>query len=187
MTQKILKIIKIIIWMVKKYVLTGAACSGKTTLLKLLEKDYQTVPEAARMVIRKELERGSEYLPWKNILKFQILVCRKQIELESRIDPNGKDVFLDRGIPDGIAYLIQRKIPPPKELLEAAERNKYDKVFLLEILPNFVKDNERREDEKKAKGIKKYLANVYSELGYETIEVPVMSVEERKEFILKRI
>ena len=41
------------------YVLTGAPCSGKTTLIELLqEKGYQTVPELARVYIDEQLANG---------------------------------------------------------------------------------------------------------------------------------
>ena len=40
-------------------VLTGAACSGKTTTVDLLaDRGYQTVPEAARPMIEREIAKG---------------------------------------------------------------------------------------------------------------------------------
>jgi predicted ATPase len=41
------------------HVITGAACSGKTTLINMLaDKGYQTVPEIARQFIEREVTRG---------------------------------------------------------------------------------------------------------------------------------
>jgi len=41
------------------HVLTGAASSGKTTLINMLaDKGYETVPEIARQFIDREMARG---------------------------------------------------------------------------------------------------------------------------------
>ena len=41
------------------HVITGAACSGKTTLIDLLaDKGFQTVPETGRQYIEIEMARG---------------------------------------------------------------------------------------------------------------------------------
>ena len=53
------------------YVITGAPCSGKTSVIREIEKrGYGTVPEAARTYIKQELAQGltldkiKENKPW---------------------------------------------------------------------------------------------------------------------------
>ena len=171
-----------------KVVITGAQCTGKTTIIeKLKELGYYTVPEAAREVIEEQEKIGSDALPWKNKLAFQKLVLKKQIELEESIPENAKIVFLDRGIPDGIAYLKAAQIPVPEEFYLAAKKYRYNFVFLLDELPFYEKDNARKESPEERKIIQKEIKKVYEELGYKVIQVPFMSVEERVRFILERM
>lgn len=171
-----------------KVVITGGPCTGKTSVIEnLKELGYYTLPEAAREVIEEQEKTGSDALPWKDKLKFQNLVLKKQMERERSIPENAEMVFLDRGIPDGIAYLRIAGIPVPEEYYSAAEKYRYDFVFLLEELPFFENDGARRESPGERKIIQREIKNVYEELGYEVAEVPFMSVKERTDYILRTV
>ncbi len=171
-----------------KVVITGAQCTGKTSVIEnLKELGYHTLPEAARAVIEEQEKIKSNALPWKDKLAFQNLVLKKQIEQERSIPENAEIVFLDRGIPDGIAYLRVAGIPVPEEYYFAAEKYRYDSVFLLEELPFYENDNARKESPDERKIIQREIKNVYEELGYRVVEVPFMSVEERVRYILEKI
>ncbi len=171
-----------------KVVITGGPCTGKTSVVEnLKELGYHTLPEAARKVIEEQEKIGSDALPWKDKLKFQNLVLKKQIEQERGIPENAEIVFLDRGIPDGIAYLRVAGLPVPEEYYSAAEEHRYDFVFLLEELPFFENDSARRESPEERKIIQREINRVYEELGYGVAEVPFMSVEERINYILRTL
>ena len=173
--------------MVKKYVLTGGPCTGKSTTLQSLGKDkYQIVPEVARIIIDDEQLKKGKCLPWIDREKFQEAVLKKQLELEEKLKDK-PEAFLDRGIPDGIAYYKLDKLTPPKFLIDSAKSQRYDGVFLLRELPQYEKDLARKEDIKIALKIQKLIKETYKEMGYHVIEVPSSSVEERKEFIKKFI
>ena len=46
------------------HVITGAASCGKTTLInQLAEKEFQTVPETARLYIKQEMAKGNTIHP----------------------------------------------------------------------------------------------------------------------------
>lgn len=168
----------------KKYVITGGPCSGKTTTIKeLAGLGYQTTTEAARTVIEQEQPNG--ILPWTNIFEFQKLVLRRQLELEERI--NGSTTFLDRGCLDGIAYCWQAKIQTPQELVEITRSQRYTAVFLLEQLPNYQTDGQRKEDSTVAKELHKLIEQVYKEFGYRTITIPVLVPKERAQFVIKQL
>jgi predicted ATPase len=169
----------------KYYVITGGPGVGKTTVLELLaEKGYAIVPEAARMIIEEETIRGSDVLPWKNLARFQAAVAEKQLQNEAAADAPIN--FLDRSIVDGYAYCMIGKIPAPDELLKNAA-GRYEKVFLLEPLGSYVKDETRIEDERLAKQIHDEIIKAYIRFGYKPIVVPVLPPEERAAFILKQI
>lgn len=173
----------------EKYVLTGGPGTGKsTTLAELAKKGYQTVPEAARLVIQEE--QGKEggilpCLPWTNLYEFQRRVLERQLDLESRLNP--AVAFLDRGGLDSIAYCWQGRIETPPEVLKAARERHYHGVFVLEPLPNYIQDQERRENLNTARELHQYIQDVYRKYGYQPITVPVLPVAERAQFILQQL
>ena len=170
----------------KWYVITGAPSSGKTTIIsKLSEMGYYTVPEAARVLIDKEMKKGKTLGEIrKNEIKFQRKVLKLKIQIEKKT-PKNKIVFFDRGIPDNIAF-FQVYGADPKEVLKLCKEKNYRKIFLLEQLP-FEKDYARIEDKEKAKKLGKLLEKTYVDLGYEIVSVPVMKVEDRVNFILSNL
>ena len=57
-----------------------------------------------------------------------------QIEQEAELNPN-EMVFLDRALPDSLAYYRFLELPADGALLAALQRVSYRKVFLLDLLP----------------------------------------------------
>jgi len=172
-------------FLVGKYVLTGGPCTGKTTVLQFLAGEgFQIVPEAARLIIETEQIKGGKLFPWIDTDAFQREVLRKQLEMESRI--KSSVVFLDRGVPDGIAWYRLYGIDPPEELIQAS-KGRYDKVFLMSLLPNYKTDASRKEDPETAEMIHQFIKETYLEFDYEIIEVPHLDVSARIKFIKDNI
>jgi predicted ATPase len=170
----------------RKFVLTGGPCTGKTTTLNaLLEKGFHVIPETPRVIIEQQQSVGGDILPWKNVALFQIEVMRKQLDMESKIQ-QGATAFLDRGVADAIAYCNFYGISAPEDLLSAARRNRYDGVFMLDMLPVYETDSGRKEDAESARKIHDLIRKVYTGLDYDVIDVPVASVGERIELILSK-
>jgi len=169
----------------RRIALTGGPGVGKSTVLEILaHRGYEIVPEAARLIIERESLKDSDCLPWKNTQKFQNAVCNLQLNLEDAIREG--IVFSDRGLIDGYAYAKVDRIQAPEEIIQKG-RGRYEKVFLLEPLPNYQKDNSRREDLNKAKTLHEAIRSAYIEFGYNLIEVPVLSPEKRADFILNKL
>lgn len=168
------------------YVITGGPNSGKTTTIEhLAKRGYYTIPEYARLLIDRELAKGKTLEEIrKNEVKFQEIVLKGKLELEGKA-PKDNTVFLDRGVPDTIAYYRVIKAKFPKRLFQIS-KNRYRKVFVLDMLP-YRKDYARRESSKIAKAIHKFIKQTYKELGYEIVRVPMMSVEKRIKLILSKI
>ena len=58
----------------KKYIITGAPGTGKTTLINLLKPIIPCMEEVARKVIISEQENNKNGVPWENINRFIELV-----------------------------------------------------------------------------------------------------------------
>ena len=169
------------------YVITGGPSSGKTTTINLLkERGYITTFEHARHYLdTQRLQRKTIEEVRAHQREFQLGILNMQIEQESQILPD-VIVFLDRAIPDALAYNRFLKLPEEESLKAAILTVSYKKIFILDCLP-VKKDYARTEDEKAQKAIHGLLVEVYQSLGFPIVQVPVLPPEERVDFILKNI
>jgi predicted ATPase len=167
-------------------VITGAPCSGKTAVIEeLARRGYPVVPETARAIIDAQLKAGRRLEDIRaDAHQFENRVFEAKLELESRL-PDGQLTFLDRALPDSIAYFELEGLDPHRPR-EAGRRFRYGGVFLFERLV-FVKDRVRTEDASAAAEIERRLTAVYRELGYAPVRVPLMPVTERADWVLSRI
>ncbi|MBI2547102.1 MAG: ATP-binding protein [Candidatus Aenigmarchaeota archaeon] len=168
------------------YVITGGPNSGKTTTIDCLkDMGYHVVPEYTRMMIDKEMARGKTIQEIRGDPKvFQERALKLKLLLEKNA-PRNKLIFLDRGLPDTIAYHRFLKLDMPKRLFKMS-KNRYKMVFILDLLP-YKNDYARTENGQEAKGIHRQIKKIYRELGYKIVRVPVMPVENRVKLILKNL
>jgi predicted ATPase len=169
------------------YVITGGPSTGKTTVINMLaKKGYKTTIEHARHYIDTMRSEGKTIEEIRNNKrKFQLGVLDMQIEQETAIKPEDI-VFLDRAIPDAVAYYQFLKLEYDKKLIDAMNTVSYNKIFILDRLP-LVKDYARIEDEEAQKKIHQLIIDVYESLPFPVINVPVLSPKKRVNFILKNI
>lgn len=169
------------------YVITGASSSGKTTLTTILqEKGYPVVFEAARTLIDQEIAKGKTIEDIrKDELGFQSKILDMKITIEKNL-PKEKITFLDRGIPDTYAYNKLYKVSHDAVLEKAISDCSYKKVFLLDQLP-YIIDYARTESKEQQDLLHQYLEEAYRSHGFDLVRVPVLSVEQRVEFILKNL
>lgn len=165
-------------------VLTGGPCAGKTTLINALqEKGYRTIPEAARMYIEQGLAQGKAISQIRaDEVAFQREVLRMKMFMEAAL-PRDERIFFDRGMHDSVAYFDMHGVAADEELAAAVSRARYEKAFLLDIVP-YVPDGARTETLEQAKHIHERLGRVYAEVGIPVIQVPVLPVPERMQYIL---
>lgn len=169
------------------YVITGGPSSGKTTTVNILkERGYKTTIEHARHYIDTQRVTGKTIGEIRlNQAAFQQAVLDMQVAQEKELPPD-EVVFLDRAIPDALAYYRFLNLPVDAKLKEALREVSYKKVFVLNPLP-LEKDYARTEDEVAQKKIHQFLTDVYTSLSFPVIHVPVLPPEERADFILKQL
>lgn len=170
----------------KKIVITGGPCSGKTTIIEELNKrGFPVLRETAKEIIatRRYIPISKEESEIR-----QDLIFNEQLAKEEKAERGFDEIlFLDRGLIDGLGYsVLYSGKESIRKYLPIVETKKYDAIFLFELLP-FDSGGFRSENEEEAKKIQEAISNLYKNLGYEIIFVPRMSVNERVDFILKRI
>ncbi|MGV3632244.1 MAG: AAA family ATPase [Bacteroidota bacterium] len=169
------------------YVITGGPSSGKTTTVNILhDKGYLTTMEYARHFLDTQRLKGRTIEEVRqNQLEFQHGVLQMQIEQEKEIAPDVQ-VFLDRAIPDALAYYRYLKLPVDDLLRKALETVSYKKVFIMAPLP-LVNDYARLENVEAQQKIHELITEVYEALPFPVIHVPVLPAMERVEFILAKL
>jgi predicted ATPase len=160
------------------YVLTGRPCSGLSTTLEALRRTgFPVMGEAARAVIDEKLSRGLTIGEIRrDDAAFQREILERKRAIESGLAPE-EVRFLDRGLPDSVAYHELAGLDPD-EVLGICEPNRYRKVFFLEPLP-WVQDYARTESPETLDWLECRLREVYEVLGYPVVDVPALSIGER--------
>ncbi len=171
-------------------VIIGGPGTGKTTIIEgLLAKGFCCYPEISREVTLEAKKQGIEQLFLENPLLFSELLLegRKKQFHNAQKEPHNI-VFLDRGIPDVLAYMHYIGDSYPAFFDQACRDHIYTKIFLLPPWEDiYISDNERYENFEQAKLIYNHLTETYQKYGYDLIEVPKGTVEERISFILNQL
>ncbi|MBL0049527.1 MAG: AAA family ATPase [Bacteroidetes bacterium] len=172
-----------------RYIISGGPGFGKTSIIHELEnRNFKSIHEISRSIIKDQLEKGGTILPWKDLAAFSGLVFEQRLQQHSQLlDENIH--FYDRGIVDVLAYLIKDNLPIPPNYIKAAQVNHYNQLVFLtppwkEI---YLIDNERKEDFSNAEQIHNLIESTYQQLGYQTLNIPMMEVNKRVDFILNTI
>jgi predicted ATPase len=173
----------------KRVIISGGPGFGKTSIIEELEqRNFKCMHEVSRSIIREQIEKNGDVLPWKNLTTFSRILFERRVKQFLQTDKESL-VFFDRGIPDIIAYMSYDNLEIPSSYMHKVEECSYfNKVFIVppwqEIFKN---DHERKEDFNTAVQLNEIIVQTYDNLGYEIITLPKVSVKERAEFILKKI
>ncbi len=171
-------------------VIAGGPSSGKTTLIDaLVEKGFVCYPEVSSEVIKKAQENGIAQLFLENPLLFSEMLLEGRIaQYKNAVQETADVVFIDRGLPDVLAYMHYIGDSYPKSFKEVCEQNKYTKIFVLPPWQEiYVSDKERYETYEQAELIHQHLLDTYESFGYELIHLPKDTVENRLNFILENL
>ncbi len=172
----------------KKIVITGGPGTGKSSVIEHLKtRGFLCYEEISREVTLQARKDGIEQLFLVEPLLFsnKLLQGRKEQFLSASAEPRNV-VFLDRGLPDVLAYMDYKGDQYPDEYIETCQNHQYDYVFVLAPWQEiFVSDNERYENFEQAIEIHHHLLKTYMRFGYQLIDVPFESIEKRSDFILE--
>jgi predicted ATPase len=172
-----------------KYVITGGPGSGKTTLLDSLRQNgYHCSAEVSRRMIMQQVELGSDCLPWLDVACFSLKVLDEMINEWANV-PVEQVTFFDRGIPDVIAYLKLAGLSNDKLYYEQLKAHPYQRtVFILPPWQEiYVNDPERWQSYEESVTIYQMIRETYIHGGYQLIEVPLIPVGQRVQFVLRHI
>lgn len=174
----------------KTILLIGGPGSGKTSIINELTKNgYVCYPEISRQVTLEAQKSGVDQLFLKEPLLFSELLLKGRIEQFTNATKEPTTcVFIDRGIPDVLAYMHYIGDPYPTEFKEACMKHRYNKIFILPPWEDiYVSDNERYENFEQAKLIHTHLIETYESFDYKLTEVPKADVQSRITFILNNL
>jgi predicted ATPase len=169
------------------HVITGAPCSGKSTLIAhLADHGVRTAPEAARQYFEREMATTGRTIEdvRKDVAALVQGILGIMLEIECGLNAN-ELVCLDRGYPDNFAFLRQFGLDP-NEYLPDCFRHRYASVFMLDRFPVKM-DGVRIEDEAAADYLDEWHYRDYTALGYHVVRVPVLPPQERLTFVLEML
>ncbi len=174
----------------KRIVITGGPGTGKSSVIHDLEsKGHSCLHEISRQITLEAQSQGVEQLFLDKPLRFSEKLLEARIKQhQDASELYGKLVFLDRGIPDVVAYMDYFGTSYPSKFREACQELKYQSIFLMPPWDEiYTTDNERYESFEQASRIYQYLKKTYISCGYTPIEVPKESIDNRSEFILNNL
>lgn len=168
------------------FIFSGGPGSGKSSVLKELEKsNYTIIPETGRKIIQEQVAVQGDALPWKNKEKFRDLMVER--DLQQYLDATKLEgaILFDRGIPDSFGYSKLEEIPISQSLKQAIKKYSYQRlVFMMPPWKEiYINDAERKQGFAIAVATYEATRSVYEELGYEILELPKASIDERVRII----
>jgi predicted ATPase len=166
------------------FLLTGGPSVGKTAVIERLTAIGEVcIPETHRAVIQEQMASGGSALPWADHAAYCALTAGRDIARFDSLAGEIRRVFFDRGILDSFGHGFE----PPAALVAAARARRYNgHAFLFPPWAEICRtDGERKQDFAEAKRTYDHIRLLLADFGYEAIEVPRASPDERARFILQ--
>jgi predicted ATPase len=171
-----------------RIVITGAPGAGKTTLLLTLQaRGFTIVGDTARAIIQDRRRRGLSPRPEPYVFAQEML--RIDIENFVRHEASQEPVFFERGVLDAVCGLDL--LAPLSEIELSVWLSKYryfSKIFVLPPWKAIYKNDAERDGTfEHADSVNRITQEWYRRCGYQVVEVPMISVNERCTFILQEL
>jgi predicted ATPase len=169
------------------FIISGGPGSGKTTLLEALgELGFQVFPEVPRLLIEQQSRLNDGVLPWTQLGRFAEM-CFQEMVIQRDLAQQSKQLsFLDRAIPDVCAYLEFGNLSVSDNIFSEANKEYQQTVlFCKPTRETYVQDEVRPYPFEEALSIHQALRMQYQGLGFQVIEIPLMTVQQRVEFVVE--
>jgi predicted ATPase len=171
-----------------RIIITGGPGAGKTTLLVALQaRGYTIVGDSARTIIQGRRSRGLSPRPGAE--EFAHDVLRLDIENFVQHAPSPGHVFFDRSILDALCLLDQ--VAPLNDTDLSMWLSTYQYCSKVFVLPPwraiYTNDAERDHTFEHAVRVDRITQEWYRRCGYEVVEVPKGSVEDRCGYVLQAL
>ncbi len=168
----------------KRYIITGAPGTGKTTLIDALRVDgFYCFEEVSRRIIISEQQNNGNKTPWEDVIGFTNLVYKKTIEeLKTPVD---KQAFVDRSLADNIAYLkLNQKNIDNKFSNFEYKKYYHTTVFILTPWKDiYIEDPQRLQSFEETKKLHELFIEIYTDLGFYIEVLPQKTIKERLKYI----
>ena len=144
------------------------------------------IPESARPCLEREVAKGRTIAEIrKRGVDLQREIALVQVENEQQFQAS-EITFLDRAIPDSLTFYRIFGLDP-NEILPACFYHRYASIFIFDRLPFQRNQPLGPEDAAHSRFLDEWLARDYTALGYRVLRVPVLSPQERLDFILQNL
>jgi predicted ATPase len=156
-------------------VLTGTWGTGKTSLLKALEDEYQVIPEPGRIAVTEDPSLQGDWARFAHRLL--------QLTLEAIEAARPGITLFDRGLPDCLAYARWFEVDEAPFVDSARSEHHTAALICPPWEGIYTTDALRKADFGLAVEFHDVLVESYEDLGYELTEVPRGTVKGRARFV----
>ncbi|MGI9610121.1 MAG: AAA family ATPase [Acidimicrobiia bacterium] len=170
-----------------RFIITGAPGTGKTSLLRLLGADFETVDEPARELLA-EFREAERDRPGDQ--EFVELILRRSIEkyVTSADVAGAGPVFFDRGLPDCVAYAKHLEVHLAGGEVATGQYRCATDVFIAPVWEKiYTNDEERQMTITQVQNFHRCVVEAYRAANYRLVELPRISIADRAAFIRSRI
>ena len=169
----------------RRIVLTGAPGTGKSSTVNALAKlGYSIMPEVSREYWDKTGYGSGGSDPWRNLISFSKAIWKLRVKQYNEAKNLIGSIFYDRSVIDVLAYIDAGN----KEINESMDPKLYPyhkKVFIFPPWKDiYSQDDGRWEPFSTCQLVHNSVMKAYTDLGYQMIEVPRCSIEDRAKFII---
>jgi predicted ATPase len=171
-----------------RIIITGGPGAGKTTLLLALQaRGYTIVGDSARTIIQDRRRRGLSPRPSADAFVHETLRMEIENYIHHAVTPG--HVFFDRSVVDALCGLNHVTPLSERELSTwLSTYQYYSKVFVLPPWKAiYVTDAERDHTFEHAEWVNSITQEWYRRCGYQVLEVPMVSVNERCTYVLEAL
>ena len=171
------------------YVIAGGPCSGKTSLIKELNKrGFKTIPETAEQMINAGIKAGITVEKQRqDPVAWQMDLLQRDFSLFDELADKQEVVLTDTSFVETVVFAERAGIEIGPGVQAWLQNKRYRNVFFLTPIEKYNTSTVRMESHNVALQISQQVQDAYRYYGYKLIIVPSTSLEDRCKFIEKYI